>query len=151
VARIPVHLLQRTFASHALDIVKMSNLVPCEVENPLNNFHCRIVEIVFDPLHIPDVNKRFRADGYKVPQTMQVIAINGDGSILLWGGANSIFHLRKGDVITGPADEKHIAFEDILGLTKRFNIRNTKSEIDDLIFRLRACDKLGNEAPESRK
>lgn len=129
-------LLQRTFASRALGVVKMKAFVPCDVDDSLNNYNARIVDVVYDPLRIEDVNARFAAAGYQVGGDMQVIAVNDDGSILLWGGLNSVFHLRKGEQIQGAFDEKHLAFNDILDLTNRFKIKNKKVEIDDLIAQL---------------
>jgi hypothetical protein len=130
-------LLQRSFASRALDVAKMRAFVPCEVEDRLNEYKAKIVEAVYDPLCIPEVNARFRAAGYDFSDDMQVIAVTEDGSILLWGGLNSVFHLRKGEKIAGPFDEKHLAFNDILNLTNRFKIKNKKVEIDELIASLK--------------
>ena len=124
--KIPTHLLQRTLASRALDIVKMKAFTPCEVDDHLNDYKAKIVEVVFDPLRIPEVNGRFEAEGYNVGDGMLVIAVNEDGSILLWGGANSVFHLHKGEKIAGPFDEKHLAFNDILDLTGRFKVQSSK-------------------------
>jgi hypothetical protein len=130
-ATLPIHLIQRTFASRALDVVKMKAFVPCDVEDRLNAYEARIVEAVFDPLRIEEVNARFAAEGYVIPEAMQVIAVNADGSILLWGGMNSVYHLRKGEEIKGAFD--HLAFNDILDLTGRFRIKNKKVEIDALV------------------
>ena len=130
-------LLQRSLASSALDVVKMKAFVPCDVEDRLNQYKAKIVEVVYDPLQIPEVNARFSAAGYKFSDEMQVIAVTEDGAILLWGGFNSVFHLRKGETIAGPFDEKHLAFNDILDLTKRFKIKNKKAEIDELIATLK--------------
>jgi hypothetical protein len=115
----------------------MKAFTPCEVDDRINNYKDKIVEVVFDPLRIPEVNDRFKAAGYHVGNGMQVIAVNEDGSILLWGGVNSVFHLRKGEKIAGPFDEKHLAFNDILDLTERFKIKNKKVEIDELIARMK--------------
>jgi hypothetical protein len=134
-ADLPLHLLQRTFASRALDVVKMKGLVPCDVENRLNGYTCRIVEVVFDPLKIEEVNGRFKAAGYPVEDEMQVIAVNADGSILMWGGFNSVYYVRKGEPIKGAFD--NLAFDDILDLTQRFKIKNKKVEIDALITQLK--------------
>lgn len=38
-------------------------------------------------------------------------AVTEDGEILLWGGLNSVFHLRKGEKIDGTFDEQHLAFK----------------------------------------
>ena len=67
-----------------------------------------------------------------------MIAVNEDGSILLWGGLNSIFHLRRGEQIRGAFDEEHLAFNDILDLTGRFKIKNKKVEFDELLAQLQA-------------
>jgi hypothetical protein len=131
------YLLQRTYASRALDVAKMKAFAPCEVDDPLNNYNAKIAEVVFDPLRIPEVNGRFKAAGYDVGDDMQVIAVTEDGSILLWGGLNSVFHLRKGEKIDGAFDEKHLAFNDILHLTNRFKIKNKKVEIDELIAQMK--------------
>jgi hypothetical protein len=130
-------LLQRTFASRALDVVKMKVFIPCEVKNQLTSYKTRIVEHVYDPLRVPEVNGRFKAAGYDVGEDMQVIAVNEDGSILLWGGLNSVFYLRKGEKIDGAFDETHLAFYDILDLTERFKTKNKKVEIDGLISQLK--------------
>ena len=130
-------LLSRTYASRALDVIKMKAFVPCEVDDRLNNYKARIVEAVFDPLRISEVNARFRAAGYDFTDDMQVIAVTEDGSILLWGGLNSVFHLGKGEKIEGAFDEKHLAFNDILDLTNRFKIKNKKVEIDELVAQLK--------------
>jgi hypothetical protein len=130
-------LLQRSFASSALDVAKMKAFVPCDVEDRLNQYKARIVEAVYDPLCIPEVNARFRDAGYDVADGMQVIAVTEDGSILLWGGLNSVFHLRKGETIAHAFDEKHLAFNDVLDLTGRFKIKNKKAEIDELIAKLK--------------
>jgi len=115
----------------------MKAFVPCEVDDRLNNFRARIVEAVFEPLRIPEVNARFRAAGYDFTDDMQVIAVTEDSSILLWGGLNSVFHLRIGEKIEGAFDEKRLAFNDILDLTQRFKIKNKKVEIDELVAQLK--------------
>lgn len=130
-------LLSRTFASRALDVVKMKAFVPCEVENQFKSYKARIVEHVYDPVRVPEVNGRFKAAGFEFADDMQVIAVTEDGSILLWGGLNSVFHLRKGERISGVFDRKHLAFNDILDLTNRFKIKNKKVEIDELIAQLK--------------
>ncbi|MFT3787365.1 MAG: hypothetical protein QM770_14565 [Tepidisphaeraceae bacterium] len=132
-------LLSRFFASRALDVAKMKAFVPCDVSDRINNYKAKIVEAVYDPLCIPEVNARFREAGYEVPTNDEtaVIAVNEDGSILLWGGLNSVFHLRKGEKIAGAFDGAHLAFNDILDLTARFKIKNKKVEIDELIAKLK--------------
>ena len=125
-------LLLRTYASRALDVVKLRALVPCEVDDRLHNYKAKIVEVVFDPLRVPEVNGKFKAAGYDVPDDLQVIAATEDGSILLWGRINSVFHLRKGEKIGNAFGGKQVAFTDILDLTERFKIKNKKVEIDEL-------------------
>jgi len=115
----------------------MKAFVPCDVDDRLSQYKAKIVEVVFDPLRIPEVNSRFKAAGYDFDDKMQVIALTEDGSILLWGGFNSVFHLRKGERIEGAFDEKHLAFNDILHLTARFKIKHKKVEIDDLLAQLK--------------
>jgi hypothetical protein len=130
-------LLQRTFASRALEVFKMKAFIPCEVENQHKTYKTRMIEHVYDPLHVAEVNARFKAAGYDVDDQMQVIAVNEDGSILLWGGLNSVFHLRRDEKIDGALDLKHLAFNDILDLTDRFKIKIKKVEIDELIAKLK--------------
>ena len=113
----------------------MKAFIPCEVENQFKTFKTRIVEHVYDPLRIEEVNGRFRDAGYDLDESMQVLAVNEDGSILLWGGLNSVYHLRKGEKINGVFD--HIAFNDILDLTERFKTKNKKVELDELITQLK--------------
>ena len=132
------YLLQQSYATRALDVVKMKERVPCEVADEMTKYRGTIVEVVFDPVHIPEVNDRYKRAGFVFDDEMQVIAVTEDGSILLWGGFNSIFHLRLGETISGPFDEKHLAFNDILDLTNRFNIKNKRVEIEDLISQMKA-------------
>jgi hypothetical protein len=116
----------------------MKAFVPCEVENQFKTYKTRIIEHVYDPLRVEEVNQKFKDAGYDVDDDdVHVIAINEDGSILLWGGLNSVFHLRKGERIAHCLDTKHIAFNDILDLTNRFKIKNKKVEIDELIAKLK--------------
>jgi len=131
-------LNQRITASRALEVVKLKTFVPCEVENQFKTYKSKIIEHVYDPLRVEEVNARFTAAGYDVSDDdVQVIAVNEDGSILLWGGLNSVFHLRKGEKIAHCLDTKHIAFDDILDLTNPFKIKNKKVEIDELIAKLK--------------
>jgi hypothetical protein len=130
-AKLPVHLLQRSFASSALDVAKLKAVAPCDVDDPINGYKGRITEAVFDPLRIEEVNARFVAEGYKVPDGTQVIAVTATGEILIWGGFNSVFRLAKGEELVGAFDK--LAFADILDLTQRFKFKNKKPEIDELI------------------
>jgi hypothetical protein len=67
------YLLQRSYASSALDIIKMRDFTPCEVEDQFNTYRTTIVEVVFDPLHISEVNNRFEKAGYDIEESMSVI------------------------------------------------------------------------------
>ena len=135
-------LLSRSLASRALDIVKMKAFVPCDVDEPRRGYKTKIVELIYDPVCVPETNAKFKSDGYDFPDDMQVIAVCDNGEILLWGGLNSVFHLARGETIGGAFDSKHLAFNDILDLTNRFKIKNKKVEIDELIRRLK--EKYGN-------
>ena len=130
------YLLQRSFASACLSILKLKALVPCEVEDKLTSYNGRITEIVFDPIQVEEVNARFQAEGYEVQEGMKVIAVTEGGSILLWGGANSVFHLQRGEHIDGFIDYHHLAFQDVSELFGRFKFKNRKTELDGLIEQL---------------
>ena len=82
------------------------------------------------------VDAASRAAGYTFDEDMHVLAKTSDGAILVWGGANSIYHLRKGDEIKGFDD--YMAFNDVLHLTNRFKFKNKKPEIDTLVQQLKA-------------
>jgi hypothetical protein len=129
------YLLQRSTASSCLDITKIKALTPCDVENVPNAFKARITRIVFDPARIHEVNSAFKAAGYNIPDGTDVIAENEDGSILLWGGLNSVYYLRKGENIEGALD--NIAFDDLLDMTRQFKIKNKKTEIDEMVALLK--------------
>jgi phage terminase large subunit-like protein len=129
------HLVERSTASSCLDLVKMKPLMPCAVEDRLNNYKCTIKEVVFDPLRIEEVNEQFQAAGYNV-KDLQVIAVNDDDSILCWGGFNSVYHLKKGETIVGAFD--NLAFNDIMSLTQKFKIKNKKVEIDAMVAQMKA-------------
>src|SRR5688572_8994678 len=88
-------LLRRSFAGDCLDLIKMRSFVPIEVEDELTGYKTKIVEMVFDPLRLTEVNRRFETAGYLIPQKMNVIAVNADGTILVWGGPNCVFRLQK--------------------------------------------------------
>jgi len=124
------YLLERHMASACLDVVKMKPLVPCDVENTHKTYKTRITSVVFDPLNIEEVDERFRSEGYVVPDEAHVIATTEDGSILLWGGLNSVYHLKRGEEIKTVFDK--LAFQDLLDLTRRFKIKNKKVEIDEM-------------------
>ena len=132
--RVPTYLLQRSIASIMLDISKMKAFTPCEVESRRKSFKARMTEVVFDPLRIEGVNDKFKAAGYNVPGNSKVIAVTEDGTLLVWGGANSVFHLPKGAEIDGLHD--NVAFDNISDLTRLFKTKSTKVEIDTLITQL---------------
>jgi hypothetical protein len=129
------YLFQRSYASSCLDIVKMKGSVPCEVEDEVTGYTGKITEIVFDPLKIPEVNAKFEAAGYIVPEDFAVIAVTADKTILVWGGINSVYYLRKGEELDESLEE-NMAFNDIADLTGRFKIKNKKTELDDLVAQL---------------
>lgn len=131
------YLLQRSFVSTCLDVLKMKALVPRQVTNPRNGFSATIVDVVFDPFAIEGVNSAFAAKGYLIPANMRVIAVNADESILLWGGANSVYCLRKGEQWSGNFLE-NLAFDDPVGLWKNFKTKNKKAEVDELHAELKA-------------
>lgn len=130
-------ILQRSFASDCVDFAKIKSLVPREVECELTGYKTKVVEIVFDPFQIEQVNARFKADGYIFDDSMKVIAVTEDGSILLWGGCNSVYHLKRGETITGLLDEKHLGFEDLLDFTQPFKTKRKKVEIDEMLAKLK--------------
>jgi hypothetical protein len=141
-AKIPVALLRQHYASRCLELIKMKTLVPRDIECPPNNFKRRMVEVVFDPFAVKEVNDRFRAEGYLFDEASTddeqgtgVIARNDDGSILLWSGMNSVYCLAKGERITGFLDK--IAFDDIAHLVRLFPMKHTKAQINDMIEQLK--------------
>lgn len=129
-------LLQRSFAGDCLDLTKMRDLVPIEVVDKITGYKTTIVEMVFVPTRIGEVNARFAAAGYIIPEEMSVIAVNQDGTILVWGGLNSLFWLKKGEPITKGWDE-NLAFQDLRDLTGQFKIKNKKPEIDAMVADLK--------------
>jgi hypothetical protein len=134
------HLVQRLFATRFLQLEKMKQMVPRTVKAQCASRRITVAEVVFDTLHIDKVNAKFKRRGFVFDDRMHVIAVTDDGSILLWGGANSVFHLRRGQRISGPLDEKHLVFEDISHLTDLFEIEVKKKEVDEMISQLkRAC------------
>jgi hypothetical protein len=130
-------MLQRSFASDCVDFAKMKALVPREVECTNTGYKTKVVEVVFDPMRIEEVNAKFRSAGYIVDDDMKVIAVTEDGEILLWGGLNSVYHIGRGEEITGTFDSKYLAFEDLLDLTQPFKIKRKKVEIDEMLDRLK--------------
>ena len=130
-------MLQRSFAGDCLDLIKMRSLVPVEVEDEPTGHKTKIVEMVFDPMQIPETNARFQSAGFLIPDEMNVIAVNGDGTILVWEGRlNCVLWLRKGKPISDGWEE-NMAFQDLRDLTGRFKIKNKKPEIDDMIAALK--------------
>jgi len=89
------------------------------------------------PLVTLNINDLRANDPEFFDDRMQVIAINDDGSILLWGGANSVFRLRPGERISGSLDEQHLVFEDISHLTDLFEIEVKKKEVDEMTSKLK--------------
>jgi len=129
------NMFQRSLAGDCLDLVKMKSLVPVEVEDELTGYRTKIAEMVFDPKRINEVNRRFKAAGYLIPDDMNVIAVNEDKTILVWGGPNCILWLRKGEPVS-KGWEGNLAFQDLRDLTEKFKIKNKKVEIDDMIKQL---------------
>lgn len=109
-ATVPLGLLQRTYASRALDVAKMRDVLPCDVDDRLTGYHGRIVEVAFDPLRIEETDLHFRDAGYGVDDDLHAIALTEAGELLLWGGFNSIYALKKGERVVGVSD--HLAFND---------------------------------------
>ncbi len=132
------HVVQRLFATHFVQLEKMKHLVPRKIKSQCSSRRMTIAEVVFDPLQIEKVNAKFKGSGFLFDDPMHVIAVNDDGSILLWGGANSVFHLRPGERIRGALDEKHLVFEDIRHLTDLFGIEVKKKDVDEMISKLKA-------------
>jgi hypothetical protein len=130
-------LLQRSYVTSCLDIVKMKAFVPCEVDDALNNYKATITEVVFHPLKIKETNARYAKAGYIIPPDFAVIACTADGKILLWGGLNSVYYLQKGEELDRSL-EVNLAFNDIVDLTQRFKTKNKKAEIDELLAQLKA-------------
>ena len=130
------YLLQRSFVGSCLDIVKMKPFVPCDVQDEVTKYKGKIVDIVFDPLKTEEVNARFEAAGYHIPEDMLVIAITAEKKILVWGGLNSVYYLKKGERLHKSLEE-NLAFYDIVELTCKFKTRNKKVEIDELHEKLK--------------
>jgi hypothetical protein len=130
-------MMLRSRAGDYLDLIKLRSLVPIDVEDRLTGYKTRIVEVVFDPMQISETNTRFQAAGFLIPDEMNVIAVNDDGTILVWWGRlNSIFWLRKGKRISKGFDA-NLAFQDLGDLTRRFKFKNKKVELDQMIAHLK--------------
>jgi hypothetical protein len=129
------HSLKKSYASECLTLLKMRELVPFEVEATHSDFKAKVVEMVFDPFKIKEVNARFASAGYPVLDGLEVIAVNEDGSILLWGGAAGIFYARKGEPFDEGWEENSV-YDDVLDLIGRFNIKHKKAEVDEMIAKL---------------
>jgi hypothetical protein len=123
-------------ASTCLDIVKLKQFVPCVVRDDRSDFRTNVVEIVFDPLRIDDANRDFKAAGFEFDEAKSmVVAVNDDGSILLWTGNSGVLQLHKRGSSNYPRECR--AFNDILGLTVPFKIKNKKPEVDAMLVELR--------------
>lgn len=129
-------MLQRSFAGDCLDLIKMRSLVPIEVVDEPTGYKTKITEMVFDPLQLAEVNSRFQAAGFLIPEKMNVIGVNEDGTILVWGGPNCVFWLRQGEPISEDWDD-NVAFQDLRDLTGQFKIKNKKPEVDEMIADLK--------------
>ena len=129
-------MLQRSYASSCLDVMKMRAFVPCEVNDELNNYKATVAEVVFDPLKVKETKAKYAKAGYIIPKDFAVIALTADEKILLWGGMNSVYYLQKGEELD-ESWEVNLAFNDILDLTQRFKIKNKKTEIDELLAQLK--------------
>ncbi|HEY5913132.1 MAG TPA: hypothetical protein VJA21_21285 [Verrucomicrobiae bacterium] len=132
-----VKSLQRSFATHFVKLEKMRTLVPRTIKAQWNGRPIKVREIVFDPLQIKKVKAKFTEAGFILDDRKHVLAVNADGSILVWGGANSVFRLRAGARITGALDERRLAFEDIGHFTDAFEVDATKKEVDAMIGKLK--------------
>ena len=132
-----VKSIQRSFATHFVKLEKIKALVPRTIKAQANGRPIKVREIVFDPLQIKKVNAKFTDEGFILDDKKYVIAVNADRSILVWGGANSVFRLRSGARITGASDLRRLAFEDISHFTDAFEVETTKKEVDAMITRLK--------------
>jgi hypothetical protein len=130
------YLLQRSYVGSCLDVMKMKALVPCKVEDELNKYKATITEVVFDALKVKETNRKYAKAGYIIPKDFAVIALTADQKILLWGGLNSVYYLKKGEELDKSL-EVNLAFNDIVDLTNHFKIKNKKTEIDELLEQLK--------------
>ena len=132
-----VKSIQRLFATHFVKLEKIRALVPRTIKAQANGRPIKVREIVFDPLQIKKVNARFTDEGFILDEKKYVIAVNADRSILVWGGANSVYRLRVGARITRASDPVRLAFEDISHFTDAFEVEATKKEVDAMIAKLK--------------
>src|SRR3954452_21391840 len=130
------YLLQRSYVSSCLHLMKMKALVPCKVANELNKYKATITEVVFDPLKVKETNRKYAKAGYIIPKDFAVIALTADQKILLWGGLNSVYYLKKDEELDKSL-EVNLAFNDIVDLTNHFKVKNKKPEVDELIEQLK--------------
>jgi hypothetical protein len=132
-----VKSIQRSFATHFVKLEKIKALVPRTVRAQTNGRPIKVREIVFDPLQIKNVNAGFTGKGFILDEKQYVIAVNADRSILVWGGANSVFRLRAGSRSTGAGDWRRCVFEDISHFTDAFEVETAKKEVDAMIAKLK--------------
>jgi hypothetical protein len=132
-----VKSIQRSFATHFVKLEKIKALVPRTVKAQTDGRPIKVREIVFDPLQIKKVNAKFTDEGFILDAKKYVIAVNADRSILVWGGANSVFRLRAGSRITGACDTRRLVFEDISHFTDAFEVETAKKEVDAMIAKLK--------------
>ena len=132
-----VKSIQRLFATHFVKLEKIKALVPRTIKAQANGRTVKVREIVFDPLQIKKVNAKFTDAGFILDDKQYVIAVNADRSILVWGGANSVFRLRTGARVTRASDPVRLAFEDISHFTDAFEVEATKKEVDAMIGKLK--------------
>ena len=132
-----VKSIQRSFATHFVKLEKIRALVPRTIKAQANGRPIKVREIVFDPLQIRKVNARFAGEGFVLDDRKYVLAVNADRSILVWGGANSVFRLRVGARITSASDPRRLVFEDISHFTDAFEVEATKKEVDAMIALLK--------------
>ncbi len=131
------HSLKKAYASECLTLLKMKELVPFEIKATHTDFTAKVVEMVFDPFKIKEVNARFAAAGYPVLEGLEVIAVNEDGSILLWGGVAGIFYARKDEPFDEDWEDNSV-YEDVIDLIGQFKIKHKKAEVDEMMEKLQA-------------
>jgi hypothetical protein len=130
-------MMLRSRAGDYLHLVKLKSLVPVDVEDGLTGYKTKIIEVVFDPMHIAETNAKFRAAGFLIPDEMNVIAVIEGGAILLWQTTiNCILWLRKGEPIS-KGWNANLAFQDLGDLTHPFKFKNKKPEIDEMVAHLK--------------